>query len=228
MTNLVISNINVNFNKGLYSLNDLHKASGGEPRHRPNYWLENKQTTELIAELEAEQAAAGNPVALENQVVRVINGNNGGTFVCKELVYAYAMWISPAFNLRVIRAFDAMTTKTKLTPAETLLGMAQQLVDHERQIGTHTEEILLLQEKNRNLELRLKVYEQEEEYFTMKGYSILHDLNYSAEDLAQLSKKVKQLSVEMGYKVSKAKDKTYGQVNAYHEKVLDAFFADEI
>ena len=228
MTNLVISNINVNFNKGLYSLNDLHKASGGEPRHRPNYWLENKQTTELIAELEAEQAAAGNPVALENQVVRVINGNNGGTFVCKELVYAYAMWISPAFNLKVIRAFDAITNNKKLTPAETLLGMAQQLVDHERQIGTHTEEILLLQEKNRNLELRLKVYEQEEEYYTMKGYSVLHDLNYSAEDLAQLSKKVKQLSVEMGYKVSKAKDKTYGQVNAYHEKVLDAFFADEI
>jgi putative uncharacterized protein orf44 len=212
----------------LYSLNDLHKASGGEPRHRPNYWLENKQTTELIAELEAEQAAAGNPVALENQVVRVINGNNGGTFVCKELVYAYAMWISPAFNLKVIRAFDAITNNKKLTPAETLLGMAQQLVDHERQIGTHTEEILLLQEKNRNLELRLKVYEQEEEYYTMKGYSVLHDLNYSAEDLAQLSKKVKQLSVEMGYKVSKAKDKTYGQVNAYHEKVLDAFFADEI
>nr|DAS94010.1 MAG TPA: KilA-N domain [Caudoviricetes sp.] len=212
----------------MYSLNDLHKASGGEPRHRPNYWLENKQTTELIAELEAEQAAAGNPVALENQVVRVINGNNGGTFVCKELVYAYAMWISPAFNLKVIRAFDAITNNKKLTPAETLLGMAQQLVDHERQIGTHTEEILLLQEKNRNLELRLKVYEQEEEYYTMKGYSVLHDLNYSAEDLAQLSKKVKQLSVEMGYKVSKAKDKTYGQVNAYHEKVLDAFFADEI
>ena len=160
--------------------------------------------------------------------LEVINGDGGGTFVCKELVYAYAMWISPAFNLKVIRAFDAMSNKTKLTPAETLLGMAQQLVDHERQIGTHTEEILLLQEKNRNLELRLKVYEQEEEYYTMKGYSILHDLNYSAEDLAQLSKKVKQLSVEMGYKVSKAKDKSYGQVNAFHEKVLDAFFADEI
>ena len=38
--------------QGRFSLNDLHQAAGGEQRHQPRYWLENKQTQALVAELE--------------------------------------------------------------------------------------------------------------------------------------------------------------------------------
>lgn len=77
----------------LYSINDLHKAAGGLEKHKPANWLRNQQTSDLIAELEIAQ-------------IRAIQKKQGlGTFVCKELVVHYGMWISPAFSLKVIRAF---------------------------------------------------------------------------------------------------------------------------
>ncbi|MEF3074098.1 KilA-N domain-containing protein [Methylobacter sp. Wu1] len=93
--------------QGRYCLNDLHKVAGSLKKHRPNYWLETQQAQELIAEL----SSAGIPALEQNQPVRVINGGNKqGTYVAKELVYAYAMWISPSFSLQVIRAYDEMAT----------------------------------------------------------------------------------------------------------------------
>ena len=49
---LVIAEVAIRQDAGRrFCLNDLHKASGGEQRHRPKYWLENQQTLELVAEL---------------------------------------------------------------------------------------------------------------------------------------------------------------------------------
>ncbi|MDK9607112.1 KilA-N domain-containing protein [Lelliottia wanjuensis] len=86
-----------------YSVNDLHKASGNERRHEPNLWLNLQQTKELIEEI----INTGNPVFTPAITRR---GCRGGTYVCKELVYAYAMWVSAKFHLAVIRAYDALIT----------------------------------------------------------------------------------------------------------------------
>lgn len=84
-------------NEGRFRLNDLHKASGGEKRHGPSYWLSTQQTIDLIALLQT----TGNPVV-------TLEGRNGGTYVVKELVYAYAMWVSAEFHLHVIQTFDRL------------------------------------------------------------------------------------------------------------------------
>lgn len=95
---------------GRYSLNDLHRAAGGEQRHQPRYFLANQQTIELIAEL----GDSGNPLSVQR------GGADQGTYAAKELVYAYAMWISAAFHLKVIRAYDAMATARPADPVAAL------------------------------------------------------------------------------------------------------------
>lgn len=84
--------------EGLFCLNDLHKASGGANKNKPNLWMELSSTKELASEI----LKAGNPA------IKKSAGRYGGTYVSKEMVYSYAMWISAKFQLQVIRAYDDM------------------------------------------------------------------------------------------------------------------------
>ena len=93
MNAISVANVAIRQFDNLYSLNDLHKAAGGENRHKPSLWANNNQTLDLIAEIEK----AGIPAIQKKQGL--------GTFVSKELVVHYGMWMSPAFSLKVIRAF---------------------------------------------------------------------------------------------------------------------------
>jgi len=111
MTDLTVANTLIRKNEnGLYCLNDLHKASGGENKNRIAYWLQTKQANECIIALNSK---GGKPPFEQNQSLSVVKGspeNGGGTFACKELVYVYAMWISAEFFLHVIQTYDAVVT----------------------------------------------------------------------------------------------------------------------
>ena len=105
MNQLTIAEVPIRTDEaGRFSLNDLHKSAGAEPRHQPAQFLRLDSTGALLAELSDEQGGMGNPI------VTINGGRAPGTFVSKELVYAYAMWISAKFHLQVIRTFDAVAT----------------------------------------------------------------------------------------------------------------------
>jgi hypothetical protein len=115
--------------EGRYCLNDLHKAAGGLTKDSPSNWDRRDRIEPLLEELKNSSIWKG--IAF----ITSVGGRNGGTFVCKELVYAYAMWISPKFHLKVIRAYDSMVTQSKQTtpalpnftdPAEAAIAWATQ------------------------------------------------------------------------------------------------------
>ena len=97
--------------EGRFCLNDLHKAAGGEEKDKPSKFLRLDTTEAILQEL-----LRGTDVAPLEPVNRVIGkGKEQGTYVVKELVYAYAMWISAAFHLKVMRAYDRLATCTSGT-----------------------------------------------------------------------------------------------------------------
>lgn len=115
---LEIDSISVRkFSEFNYCINDIQSAAVNQPGEKRSarsmevYEFMRRPETKALIEL-LEKETTGN--SRINPVI-TIQGRNGGTYVCKELIYAYAMWISPLFHLKVIRAFDAMVMKNQAT-----------------------------------------------------------------------------------------------------------------
>jgi len=110
-TAVTIGSTVIRQHNGLYSLNDLHNASGGDDKHKPSNFVRLDTTQELIKEIEQ--------CSDMSTAVETINGGKyRGTYACRELVIAYAAWISAEFHLRVIRVFlDTADTMSAPCPA---------------------------------------------------------------------------------------------------------------
>ncbi len=108
--------------EGRYCLNDLHRLAGGEKRHQPTNWINTQQTQDIIA-LKAAQLRN----TCNSRYMPIESKQKSGTYACEDLVYDYAMWVSPEFKLAVIRAFqevqraapsiDTIPLPTNTTPA---------------------------------------------------------------------------------------------------------------
>lgn len=127
MSNLAILNTSIRSYENLFSLNDLHKASGNLAKHKPAFFLRIDTTKDLIAEIEKETPNA----------LKVIRGTQGGTYACEELVIAYAMWISPKFHLVVLRAFLNLHKKSTALLPNTITPEQQQAIQSAVQQAHH-------------------------------------------------------------------------------------------
>lgn len=102
----VIAGVEINTDtEGRFNLNSLHKASGGDKKNGPTYWLALDSTKSLINELDKQTT--------EITVVKK-EGRSGGTFAHELLAVEYAGWISPSYRLKVNQTFlDYKTGKLK-------------------------------------------------------------------------------------------------------------------
>ncbi len=96
--------------EGRFCLNDLHKAAvnnGANARAKePGKFFRSPRTQALIKLLK--KSATPNLGSTVDPVNSVESGpyELRGTWVVKELVYAYGQFVSPEFDLHVIRSYD--------------------------------------------------------------------------------------------------------------------------
>ena len=73
---LTILNTIIHRRGDLYSLNDLHKASGSASKHKPANFMRRDQTREMVEEIQFSEMSTA---------FQAINGGpNRGTYVCRD------------------------------------------------------------------------------------------------------------------------------------------------
>jgi hypothetical protein len=214
--------------EGRFCLKDLHKASGGAKKHQPSNWLQLETTQGLIEEIK--KGTPGYPG--NKEPVKTINGGTArGTYVVKELVYSYAMWIDPRFHLKVVRTFDAVVSQPQLSPAEALHQATALLVDIERRqqlLEQQQEETYSLAnqalETAEIAEAKAQATELSVRNFSIMAYANILGKPITLEEAQALGKKASTLSKERKLNTGKTRDPRFGYVKTYMEEVLNEIF----
>ena len=184
MSNLTILNNSIRQSDNLYSLTDLHRASGGEQKHKPVLFLSNQQTKELILEIESESK-----VGIPTSAVKTVRGGkNPSTYACEELVLSYAMWISPKFHLVVLRAFLNLHKNSIALLPNTLTPEQQQAIQSAVQQAHHRTG-LHWQEIYRQLKSAFKVAKYDQIQQSQFGNAIAFIVNLQPIALPPVEKK---------------------------------------
>ena len=108
MSALVINSVEISTDEhGRYSLNDLHKSAGSAVAALPNKFMRQESVKKVIEVLNAQNRAFA-PVSIKR------GRYTGGSWVCKELVYKYAMWVDAEFEIKVIQTFDEISRASRV------------------------------------------------------------------------------------------------------------------
>lgn len=102
---LIIADNTININAdGLYCLNDLHKAAKIEgiatDSQKPSEFLRGASVKAFVEEL----SKAGNPAPVKT----VKGGVKPGTYADELVAMRYAAWVSPAYEIQVYKAVQAL------------------------------------------------------------------------------------------------------------------------
>lgn len=130
MRNLVINGTQIGTDaEGRFSLTDLHKAAGADPKIKPFLFLRSDSVLKVVEVLKAQKCAI-DPISIKR------GRYTGGTWVCKELVYKYAMWVDAEFEVKVIQTFDKVSQSGKAISSMQAINDLVAKIESDKQIAS--------------------------------------------------------------------------------------------
>lgn len=189
-------------------------------------FLRLQSTKEYIALLEARYANLHND---KKEVLRVVRGGTPalqGTWVEEKLALKFAAWLSPSFELWVYDKIQELITtgKTQISdyqPSGIIQGLrliVQQLEEQEQFNQQVREQLEVTAE--RLDEIEAKITSIDESYYTVSGFCALHGIYCPVDKARKWGYTATKLSNQKGIIIGKAYDEKYGQVNTYHQEIL--------
>lgn len=138
------------------------------------------------------------------------------------------------FKIALVKGFYEMREKLRSTDPLAELppehrALVALMVDNAK-IKAKQEEIVATQETQaeniKRLEVKQSAFEDGVGYFTVIGYGAMHGIKVDHATAIRVGRRAGELSKRQGIPVGKVRDVRFGQVNSYHESVLDSAFID--
>ena len=130
MNELTINNTEITTDEhGRFSLNDLHNAAGGKIKDKPAKFYRSHSFKKVVEILKAQKRTF-------EPIVTKRGRYNGGTWVCKELVYKYAMWVDAEFEVKVIQTFDSLKNIIDAPSAMTALNELTRKIESDANVAS--------------------------------------------------------------------------------------------
>lgn len=138
------------------------------------------------------------------------------------------------FKIALIKGFfdmraqlSAQNSLAELPPEQRALVAL--MVDNAR-IKAQQQEIIATQESQaesiKRLEVKQSAFEDGAGYFTVIGYGAMHGIKIDHATAIRVGRRAGELSKRQGIPIGKVRDVRFGQVNSYHESMLDAAFIE--
>ncbi len=128
MNEVNIAGIKISQNEnGLWSLNDLHRASGGNPNQRPRDFLDTERAKRLIEAL----SQPGD----SRHIIIGISGPHGGTFGVKHVLVAYSIYLSVEMEVAVQGAFLEKVEQNPMSTMDMVIASAMEVKAHDERLS---------------------------------------------------------------------------------------------